>query len=144
MRVGLLKGILSLAVTILDPAPRSAELQESRGIAGLASRPGQNWLGHPTLPAPFDVEIIDEEDGADGLEWTSLRAWTPPVSSPLPPLGQEQSFPSLMSVLDLESWRSQNDLQRLKQVAGDAAFGLPMLLPQLLLEEFLPRGVSVG
>jgi hypothetical protein len=61
-----------------------------------------------------------------------------------PPGSPTWEFPKLMSVLDLERWRQTEDLTLLRQRAGDAILGVPLFVPQLLLEEFMPRGLAVG
>ncbi len=61
-----------------------------------------------------------------------------------PPGSPTSEFPKLMSVLDLDRWRQTEDLTLLRQRAGDAILGIPLFVPQLLLEEFIPRGLAVG
>jgi hypothetical protein len=68
-----------------------------------------------------------------------------PVESPsVPLLTSESPFPRVISVVDLDDWRTAEDLRSLREWAGDVFFGLPLILPQLLLEEFIPRGLAVG
>jgi hypothetical protein len=66
------------------------------------------------------------------------RQDTPPPGVPA------WEFPKLMSVLDLDRWRESEDLLLLRQRAGDAVLGVPLFVPQLLVEEFMPRGLAVG
>jgi len=61
-----------------------------------------------------------------------------------PPAGPTWEFPTLMSVLDLERWRQNDDLQFLRERAGDATLGVPLFVPQAVFEEFIPRGLPIG
>ena len=62
-------------------------------------------------------------------------------SSSPPPVSE---FPPLLPSLELDRWKENENRQWLRERAGDAFFGLPLFVPQLLLEEFIPRGLAVG
>lgn len=92
----------------------------------------QDWFGRPSLPDCF-TETQDEEP-------------TPPkprLPSDAPSLA-ESAFPSTLSIVDLDAWRRQDELRWFREFASDAMLRLPLLIPQLLLEEMLPRGLAVG
>jgi len=108
------------------------------GQGGFASVADQEWLDPPLLPAVFSLDD-PQEPGEPGAP-TPPRLEAPPRSAK----SSESPFPKLMSALDLEGWRDKDALTKLKEWAGDAFFGLPLLVPQIVLEEFLPRGVEVG
>lgn len=98
----------------------------------LARETQQDWYGAPVLPAPFETQ--------EDPEAYRLPA-APPPGAPAP---AESELPSLMSVLDIDAWREKDELRSLRELAGDAFFGIPLLIPQILLEELLPTGIAVG
>jgi hypothetical protein len=68
-----------------------------------------------------------------------------PQSDPLPPNPPPGSvFPEFLMVVDVDRWRENDQLTSLKEQAGNLFFGVPLIIPQLALEEFLPRGLAVG
>jgi hypothetical protein len=109
-----------------------------RGHGGLAFFADQEWLDPPVLPAIFALDDPQETGEAAAQDPPRLEA------PPQPPKISESPFPKLTSALDLDGWRDKDALTKLKEWAGDAFFGLPVLVPQIVLEEFLPRGVEVG
>lgn len=111
-------------------------LAPSPGVLALSA--DQEWLDPPVLPAVFALD--------DPQETPESGAPTPPRLEPPPrlPKTTESDFPKLTSALDLDGWRDKDSLTKLKEWAGDAFFGIPLLVPQIILEEFLPRGVEVG
>jgi hypothetical protein len=95
----------------------------------------QDWFGRPWVPEYFEFR----------QDPTEPRSQEKPRSPGDPPFVlEESSFPPLMTTLDLDSWRKQDDLRRVREWASDTTLRIPLLIPQLLLEEFLPRGVAVG
>ena len=97
----------------------------------LARETRQDWYGRPVLPAPFDAQ-----DPPEDYRLPVPRSGPPPVA--------ESEFPKLLSVVDLDAWRRQDDVRSLRELAGDAFFGIPLLIPQILIEEFLPLGIPIG
>lgn len=98
----------------------------------------QNWYETPVLPVLFQ----DDDPQQFRLP--------PPLTGPstgerrtLPTMA-ESEFPRLMSVIDIQEWRDKDSLRFLRERAGDAFFGIPLLVPQLIMEEFIPRGLAVG
>jgi len=118
------------AITALCLAPAAASAREE----------DQNWYGIPVLPALFQDDPAQDAPSMD--QQLYRRADQPPT--PAPPLGAMPEFPKLLSALDIDAWREKDYLTSLKEWAGEAFFGLPLLVPQLLLEEFIPNGVTVG
>jgi hypothetical protein len=123
--------------------------------------PFQEWLGEPILPLVFHIEIerFESEEGAESNASTSLIislelpplavlasfAWQEPPSSRFPEVGsQESSFPRGITERDIQAWRKEDDLRRVREWAGNALFGLPLVIPQLLVETLMPRGIPVG
>jgi hypothetical protein len=103
------------------------------------------------LPAVFaaDFPEADEAEPApspafDGIPLRDLapRPQEAPPGAPSAP--DEPSFPRGVGGPEVQAWREQEELRQLRQWTGDAIFGVPLLVPQLLLEEFLPRGIAVG
>jgi hypothetical protein len=124
-------------------------------------RPSQEWLGEPVLPAFFHIgeERVETTEGAESdieasqivsLEIPPLlvltsSAWQEPPPSRFPESqDQESTFPRGITALDIQAWREKDDLRRIREWAGDALFGLPLFVPQLLVETLIPRGIPVG
>lgn len=99
----------------------------------------QDWFGTPILPDVFrsDGDAPPYEDLRPRQDGPSPG----PVTEPVPP---ESTWGKGLSALDLEAWQREDDLRVIREWAGDALLGLPLLLPQLVLEGVLPRGVQVG
>jgi len=98
----------------------------------------QNWYESPILPLLFQDEDAPEFRLPPPLTRVSVeeRRTLPTIA--------ESEFPRLMSVIDIQEWREKDSLRFLRERAGDTLFGIPLLVPQLLLEEFIPRGLAVG
>lgn len=100
---------------------------------GRENGPAQDWYGLPVLPPMFQDAPVAQYGSSSPLAPVDVA---PPAA--------ESDFPRLMSVLDLDAWRAKDEVRSLREWAGDAFFGVPMIVPQLILEEFIPRGVAVG
>jgi hypothetical protein len=75
-------------------------------------------------------------DDAVPLFFTERDAARPePVESP---------FPKFLTAQDMDRWRESDTLTSYREKAGDALFGIPLLVPRLVLEEFMPRGLALG
>ncbi len=92
----------------------------------------QDWFGRPWLPDCF-TDAQEQDPAPSPLQ---DRRNPPPVA--------ESTFPSLLSTLDLDAWHRQDELNWVRETASSAMLRIPLLLPQLLLEETLPRGLAVG
>lgn len=103
----------------------------------------QDWFGSPVLPEIFRSEDPQEEPLP--LE-EALRQDRPAVPARLPsePAAPEYSWGKGLNALDLRAWQQEDDLRAIREWAGDALLGLPILVPQLILEAALPRGFKVG
>lgn len=99
-----------------------------RLVAGQAD---QDWFGRPSLPPCF-LEIQEP-----------LPQDSPKLPSETAPVA-ESSFPPLLVAIDMDAWRRQDELKQLREFTSDATLRIPLLIPQLILEELLPRGVGVG
>jgi hypothetical protein len=108
----------------------------------------QEWLADPVLPAPFEESVVEWPDEALTFEIPPLAAFAaPPLAGllrPQDPGEAEPSFPRAITGLDVERWRAEDDLRRVREWISDGTLGLPMLVPQLVVETFLPRGIAVG
>lgn len=94
----------------------------------------QDWLGHPILPEVFQ--------GSDPPPAPPAAAFRPSRSVPESPA--EPSWGRGLSAQDLETWRREDELREVREWAGDALFGVPLLIPQMALEALIPRGLKVG
>jgi hypothetical protein len=103
----------------------------------------QEWFGAPVLPDVFRSDDPRESPPPLG-ELTPQDPATPPA--PPPDLGAppEFSWGKGLGALDLQAWQQEDDLRVIREWAGDAFLGLPLLVPQLVLEAVLPRGLQVG
>lgn len=97
----------------------------------LSGQTDQDWFGRPSVPDCFT--LAQDQDPQ------------PPFARPsdAPPTA-ESVFPSTMSTVDMDAWRRQEELRWIREFASDTVLRLPLLIPQLLLEEALPRGLAVG
>jgi hypothetical protein len=119
---------LGLAVTLaLVPGP---------GVLPLSA--DQEWLDLPILPAVFALDEPQETPGSGAPAPPLLEA--PPRSAKT----AESEYPRLTGAVDFDAWRDKDALTRVKERAGDAFFGVPLLVPQVIVEEFLPHGLQVG
>ena len=98
----------------------------------------QNWYESPILPVLFQDDDPTEFRLPPPLTRVSVES-----KRALPTMA-ESEFPRLMSVIDLQEWREKDSLLFLRERAGDAFFGIPLVIPQLIMEEFIPRGIAVG
>jgi hypothetical protein len=113
---------------------------------------GQEWLADPVLPGIFqDVDSDAERDGDSSPSPLDLGEFLPrssPAAQQESPPGAEPSapdaFPKAVGALEVQAWRREDDLRRVREWAGAAALGAPLLVPQVLLEAFLPRGLAIG
>lgn len=93
---------------------------------------GQEWLADPVLPSLFR--------GAAGSD-EALPFAVPRLQEP----GEAESpFPRGITGLDIQRWQAEDEMRRVREWVSDGTLGLPMLVPQLLLEAILPRGLAVG
>ena len=122
-----------------------------------AAASSQEWLAEPVLPAVFQIHATDAAPDLDGLFHylhADLSAEMPPLSSLAtflqePPARSDrettdEKFPRGIDGVFIQAWRDEDDLRRIRAWVGEATLGVPLLFPQLILEEFLPRGVAVG
>jgi hypothetical protein len=151
-----------LQAQVVQSAPASAA-----GSIPAASLPWippfQEWFGEPVLPVVFHIELVRLEN-EDGAEFDSDSRASLIVSLEIPPLAvlptfasqeppssrfpeaenQESTFPRGITERDIQTWRKEDDLRRVRKWAGDLLFGIPLVVPQLLVETLLPRGIPVG
>ena len=114
----------------------------------LPDPPGQEWLADPVLPELFG--------GAIEMDWPNdaLAHEIPPLLdlaySPLQdlrdqdPADIEAAFPRGITALDIQRWQEEDDRRRIREWLSEGTLGLPMLVPQVVLEALLPRGIAVG
>src|SRR6185295_2922502 len=146
-----MKFAAGVLVLLIDPPlalrPRAVPLEPSPVVPAVplpAIRVAQDWLGEPVLPDIFFQPPEERETGEYPL---LLLAALPAAQEPPPPPKpriEEESFPRGINPLDLQRWREEDDLRRIREFAGDAVFGVPLFVPQLVLESLLPRGLAVG
>lgn len=136
--------LVTASAAVLRSPARAAHAVESSPGSGRASAV-QDWFGTPEIPPLFEDDDPPEQDEPLWLEAPLPllvgKRWVD--DSGVPTL-EESSFPKFLSVVNLDEWRRQDELRRIREVAGDLTFGIPLLVPQLLLEEFIPHGVPVG
>ena len=140
-----------LVVLLVPPAAPRPSAATPAPIGALAPV-GQDWLGEPVLPAIFQ----DDEPGAAGaldrspspLDIRDFLAHPPAGVQEAPPRAErpvpESEFPRGVGAPEIQEWRRQDELRQLREWASDATLGAPLLVPQLVLESFLPRGMAVG
>jgi hypothetical protein len=56
----------------------------------------------------------------------------------------DAAFPRGITALDLRRWQEEDERRRIREWLSEGTLGLPMLLPQIALEAFLPRGIAIG
>ncbi len=105
----------------------------------------QNWFGQPVVPQLFENDDPPPGERRPGLMDEPLplppKRWSEALAAP----SQEESpFPKLMSVFDIDAWRRQDVLRQIREFGSDVTFGLPLLVPQILLEEIIPHGLAIG
>lgn len=120
----------------------------------LPDLPSRDWLAEPDLPScfrsvePEPVELSWPEEALT-LDVPPLHALAAPAWQDLgaradEPEAAESSFPKGVGAPEIEAWRREDELRQLREWASDALLGVPMLVPQLILEGLLPRGIAVG
>jgi len=111
---------------------------------------GQDWFGEPVLPGIFhdagaaptaDVPPSPVELREFLAHWSYGNQEAPP---PAQAASSDSTFPRGVGAPEIEAWRQEDDLRRVREWASDATLGVPLLLPQLVLESLLPRGLAVG
>lgn len=113
----------------------------SSSPAALAEERDTDWYGHPELPPVFEEQ---ETPPLEELTRPPTGQHRVPGADGAPPTVAESEFPRLMSVLDLDEWRAKDEIRSLRELASEVFFGVPLVVPQLILEEFLPRGLAIG
>jgi hypothetical protein len=144
-------GLLNLLLPALGSSEETAPTPGPMAslIVSLPAPRSQEWFGAPVLPSVFrGGEPPGEPPLLDGSRPQDGRL-PPPPSSPAPaparePPSEERPWGQGLTAEDLRAWRQADDLRVLHQWAGDALLGLPLLVPQLVIESFLPRGIQVG
>jgi len=116
----------------------SAGVLAAPALAAPEQPTAQNWYENPILPLLFQ-----EEDPSEFRLPPPLTRVALDERRTLPTMA-ESEFPRLMSVINIQEWREKDSLLFLRERAGDTLFGIPLLLPQLIMEEFIPRGVAIG
>jgi len=104
----------------------------------------QEWLGEPILPAIFRNPGTGTDDAQDEPRGLPQLPEKPEASTRPQPRTEEPSFPKGIGALEIQAWREEDDLRRIRSWVGDATLGVPLLVPQLILEGLLPRGLAVG
>jgi hypothetical protein len=137
-------GVLILVLPAWPMAERNAPVPGPMAslLAPIPSPPAQEWFGAPVLPEIFRSEEPQDEPppAEEPLRSDSPSAPSRPATAPS---STETPWKGL-SALDLRAWQQEDDLKVIREWAGDALLGLPLLLPQLILEAALPRGLKVG
>lgn len=110
----------------------------------------QEWLADPVLPAHFAAAELEIEwpEEALSFEIPALAVFDAPPLQDLEPRQEageaEPSFPRAITGIDVQRWREEDDLRRVREWISDGTLGLPMFVPQLLMEALIPRGIAVG
>src|SRR5262245_57733469 len=109
-----------------------------RALAGGIEDPDrtQDWFGAPKVPDIFR----SDDPPPDAFRLGDV----PPRPSPAPAQDPPSSVPAWgqgLGAPDLQAWQHEDDLRFIREWAGDALLGLPLLAPQLILESVLPRGL---
>jgi hypothetical protein len=138
-------GMVILVLPAAASAERTAPVPGPMAtlLAPLPARFTQDWFGAPVLPEVFQSDDPQENPpplGEIPRRQDPRKSWTAPPA----PSSSEQSWGKGLSALDLQAWKEEDDLRIIREWAGDALLGLPLLLPQVILEEALPRGLKVG
>jgi hypothetical protein len=140
-------GLLNLLLPALGSSEETAPTPGPMAslIVSLPAARSQEWLGAPLLPSVFrgedppgEAPLLGDPRPQDG------RLPLPPSPPAREPPWEERPWGQGLSAEDLRAWRQEDDLRVLHQWAGNALLGLPLLVPQLAVESFLPRGIQVG
>ena len=122
---------LAAAATVLG-RPDPAEAAADRNTV-------QDWYGTPVLPSEYqDPTVPTLEEMLQGAPTAHPPATAPPLEK------TESAFPRFLAVVDMDDWRRKDEVRSLRELAGDAFFGIPLIVPQLLMEEFIPTGIPIG
>jgi hypothetical protein len=124
-----------VGVLVLLIAPAGPESPLSRRPP---DPPAQEWMSEPILPACL-AEAPAWPEEALTLEIPPLSAQDPPA-----PASEESAFPRAISAPEIQAWREEQELRSIRQFSSEAVLGLPLIVPQVALEAFLPRGIPVG
>jgi hypothetical protein len=121
-------------VLVLLVAPSAAVESASPG----PDNTPQEWLADPVLPTFLKVESTWPEE--------ALAFEIPPLqdSRPENPFEQESPFPRAIDGLDVQAWREEQEVLRIREWSSQALLGLPLVVPQLVMEALIPRGIAVG
>jgi hypothetical protein len=102
----------------------------------------QEWLADPVLPELFRGVAAEWPEDALSFEIPPLRGFPAPgLQEPADP---ESAFPRGITGLDIQRWQEEDERHRIREWLSEGTLGLPMLLPQIVLESFLPRGIAIG
>ncbi len=140
-----------LTILLLPPAALRPPAVTPPSAPALKSL-GQEWFAEPVLPSVFRDADSDVGTAAasspsaldlrDFLLHSSAGRQDPPPGIQTP--ASDSTFPRGVGAPEIEAWRQEDELRRVREWASDATLGVPLLVPQLILESFLPRGLAVG
>lgn len=115
---------------------------------------GQEWLADPVLPTcfeapdpgldPVEVSWPDEALTQNIPPLESFAAWQDLGTTPSNPTGPESGFPKGIGAPEVATWQAEDERRQIREFASEALLGVPMLVPQLILEALLPRGIAIG
>jgi hypothetical protein len=100
----------------------------------------QEWLADPVLPGHFMGVEVEWPVDALSLEIPPLRVIDSLALQE--PDDADAAFPRGITALDLRRWQEEDERRRIREWLSEGTLGLPMLLPQIALEAFLPRARS--
>ena len=130
-----------LILLIAPPGPASPPLRPA------PDPPRQEWMSDPRLPACL-AEAPAWSEEALTLEIPPLSEfsarWGQDSGRPSVPEVEESTFPRALSASDIQAWREERELRSIREFSSDAILGLPLIVPQVVLETFIPRGIPVG
>jgi hypothetical protein len=129
-----------LLATSAAPRPESPLPLDSPNEG--ADRIEQDWLAEPRLPAYFRSST--NLQARSGRQETASDPILPASVSQPETFTVEPSLPKGITALDIQAWREEDERRRDREWVGNTALGPPLLLPQLILEALLPRGLAVG
>jgi hypothetical protein len=113
---------------------------------------GQEWLADPVLPRIF-LDVDSESQAASESPSSSIDLGEFPAPSSAagqesPPRAEspapESEFLRGVGAAEIRAWRQEDDLRRVREWASDTVLAAPLVVPQVVLEAFLPRGLAVG
>jgi hypothetical protein len=141
LTAGLLILVLPAVPTAEQSAPVPGPMASLLAPLPAPTPASQEWFGAPVLPDIFRSE--EPQDNETPPREGSSRQEAP-AAPPRLPSDPEYSWGRGLTALDLQAWQEEDDLKIIREWAGDALLGLPLLLPQLIFEAALPRGFKVG